>query len=84
MLVSKITNQLMKIIPCYAVSSAAAYMIKKYIKENYLSNTKVWYSCRTARHNTLPGFYQKLYYTWYADSSRTKVIGTSIVYRYKA
>lgn len=52
----------------------------------FLTTPMLYYKVRTAYHNTMPGFYQKKEFMWYADSARTDELTSypTIVYAFKA
>ena len=52
----------------------------------FVTTPMLYCKVRTAYHNTLPGFYKKMEFRWYADSARTQELTSypTIVYAFKA
>lgn len=88
MLVSGITDAIMAPVSFRPSAKEVAEAIAKFASGAgsswALTSTKVFYKLSTAYHTQLPGFYQKLRYEWYTDSSYSTKICTTYVYRYKA
>lgn len=51
-----------------------------------ITTPMLYFKVRTAYHNTMPGFYKKMEFKWYANSARTQELTAypAIVYAFKA